>query len=383
MSKTKEKKEKKADSKPQQVYFFSLRWKLLIGFTLLFSVVFAVAFYWFYTFATQQALNRIQADLLDTLQGASVLIDGETLLSVSQDGVPNPAGEAWLAVANAEENETADAAALRDAATEQYGEGTPQGFSDDPRYQLLMDELQTIHDIEPRAWPYVYVRGEGEREIVYIADLWARYDPSKAVPFLFARSSRRSYNGLSELTLRLDDNDKFTPYEDDFGQWISAYRPVLNQAGESLGAIGVDFEAEYVREVQNGIRNRVGIAFVLTYAGLFLMVFLISRSLTRPIQKLTASAERLGEGDYAQDMTKYGPAGKLRDEIVRLADVFAIMAAKVYQREQNLRKQVEALRIEIDEAKKQKQVSEIADTDFFRELQSKAQNMRKRREDQE
>lgn len=386
MSKPKDKKKGKkirtAKARPQRIYFFSLRWKLLVGFTLIFSIVFAVAFYWFYSFATQQALARIQADLLDTLQGASALIDGEALASVSQDGVPNQAGEAWLAVANAEENETPDAVELRALASEQYGEALPQGFSDDPRYQELMDQLQTVHDIEPRAWPYLYVKGAGEREITYIADLWARYDPSKATPFLFTRASRRSFNGLSDLTLRLDDSEKFSPYEDEWGQWISAYRPVLSASGESLGAIGVDFEAEYVREVQDGIRNRVGIAFLLTYAGLFLMVFLISRSLTSPIQKLTASAERLGEGDYAEDMTKYGPAGRLRDEIVRLADVFAIMASKVYQREQNLRKQVEMLRIEIDETKKQKQVSEIADTDFFRELQSKAQNMRKRREDQ-
>jgi HAMP domain-containing protein len=377
------KKATKEKSQPKRVHFFSLRWKLLVGFTLLFSIVFALAFYWFYTFATQQALTRIRTDLLDTLQGASVQISGDLLFSVAQDGLPNESGQAWLAVAIAEENETADAQALRDLALQDYGEGTPQGFSDDPRYQELMDQLQTIHDIEPRAWPYLYVKGDGEREITYIADLWARYDPSKSVPFLFSRASRRSYNGLNELTLRLDDHDKFVPYADEWGQWISAYRPVQNTAGENVGAIGVDFEANYVQEVQNAIRDRVALAFILTYAGLFLLVFLVSGSLTRPIQRLTVSAEHLGEGDYAQDMSKYQPAGWLRDEIVRLADVFGIMAEKIYQREQNLRKQVEALRIEIDETKKQKQVSEIADTDFFRELQNKAQNMRKRRQSDE
>jgi hypothetical protein len=54
------------------------------------------------------------------------------------------------------------------------------------------------------------------------------------------------------------------------------------------------------------------------------------------------------------------------------------MADKVYQREQTLRRQVEALKIEIDETKRQKQVSEIAETDFFRELQAKARKMRSR-----
>lgn len=371
------------DPKPRRTVFFSLRWKLLVGFTLLFSIVFALAFYWFYTFATQQALTRIRADLLETLQGASTMIDGDTLISLSRDGQPNAAGQAWLAVANAEEEETADAQSLRDAALRDFGQGLPGGFSDDPRYQLLMDQLQLIHDIEPRAWPYLYVEAPGERQITYIADLAARYDPSKSVPFLLTRASRRSFNGLNELTLRLDDRDQFTTYSDEWGDWISAYRPVQNSAGQNAGAIGLDFEADYVQDVQDAIRDRVLMAFVLTYAGLFLLVFLVSRSLTRPIQKLTFSAERLGEGDYSQDMAKYQPSGLLRDEIVRLADVFAMMAAKVYQREQNLRKQVEALRIEIDETKKQKQISEIADTDFFRELQNKAQHMRKRRDSEE
>jgi hypothetical protein len=41
-----------------------------------------------------------------------------------------------------------------------------------------------------------------------------------------------------------------------------------------------------------------------------------------------------------------------------------------------LKRQLEALKIEIDETKRKKQVSEIADSDFFRELQAKARDMR-------
>jgi hypothetical protein len=41
-------------------------------------------------------------------------------------------------------------------------------------------------------------------------------------------------------------------------------------------------------------------------------------------------------------------------------------------REQDLKEQIEKLRIEIDEVKRQRLVSEIVDTDFFRDLQAKA-----------
>jgi len=39
--------------------YLSIRLKMLILFTLLFSIVFAAAFYWFYTFSTQLALDNL------------------------------------------------------------------------------------------------------------------------------------------------------------------------------------------------------------------------------------------------------------------------------------------------------------------------------------
>ena len=56
------------------------------------------------------------------------------------------------------------------------------------------------------------------------------------------------------------------------------------------------------------------------------------------------------------------------------------MVDKVYQREQTLRKQVEELKIEIDEVRRRKDVVDIVETDFFRDLQSKAREMRERRD---
>jgi hypothetical protein len=56
------------------------------------------------------------------------------------------------------------------------------------------------------------------------------------------------------------------------------------------------------------------------------------------------------------------------------------MVSKVHQREQILRRQVEELKIEIDEAKRQKQVNEIVESDFFQNVQARAQAMRQRRQ---
>ena len=66
------------------------------------------------------------------------------------------------------------------------------------------------------------------------------------------------------------------------------------------------------------------------------------------------------------------------DALGNLARVFQRMALEVAARERALRQQVCELRIEIDEAKSARQVAEITDTDYFRDLQRRAEAMRAR-----
>jgi two-component system cell cycle response regulator len=66
------------------------------------------------------------------------------------------------------------------------------------------------------------------------------------------------------------------------------------------------------------------------------------------------------------------------DALGRLARVFQTMARQVYAREQSLRQQVQELQIEIDEVKKARQVAEITETEYFRDLCAKAQRLRER-----
>ena len=151
-----------------------------------------------------------------------------------------------------------------------------------------------------------------------------------------------------------------------------------NAQGENVGAIGVDFEADYVNEVRQAILDKIMLAFGVTYLILFVLVYLASGALTGPIMNLTRAAERIAEGDYKQDLSDM-TKGAIRDEITSMTEVFMIMVGKVYQREQTLIKQVAELKIEIDDTKRKKQVNEIVDSEFFQELQAKSRAMRQRR----
>lgn len=318
--------------------FVSLRTKVLFTFSILFLGMFGASYYWFYTYVTNLAMTRITTDLTNIVKTAADGINGDEMIALYKEGQPNE-----------------------------------RGFSDDPRYTTQIDWLDRIHKIDPRAWPYTYVQGSTENEVYYIVDLWSRYDAEKSTKFKEHYISKGAMlNGFQTFFLHAEK-----PYTDKWGTWISAYAPVRDNAGNIVGAIGVDYEQSYVDQVQRDIRTTVGIGSVVILFVLFALVFLISRALTQPIGKLTAAARMVGEGKYEQNLSKITSAS-LRDEIAVLAEVFTSMAAKIYQREQTLIRKVEELKIEIDEAKRQKQVDEIVESDFFQDLQAKARSMRRR-----
>jgi CheY-like chemotaxis protein len=64
------------------------------------------------------------------------------------------------------------------------------------------------------------------------------------------------------------------------------------------------------------------------------------------------------------------------DALGQLARVFQRMAREVYAREQALKKQVQQLRIEIDETRAARQVAEITETEYFQDLERKVDELR-------
>lgn len=326
---------------PAKKRFLSLRFKLLILFTLLFSVIFAGTYYWFYTFVSDVAETQIREDLTGTLLAAASGIDGDKF-------------EAFTAEA----------------------EPLDSGYTDDIRYWQHVTWLNRVHKLERRAFVYTYQVSPDQKEVYFVGSMGAVWNPPQGATFLEEGSFRTDQGspklrGLSQTTF----SDKI--YTDDFGTWISGYTAVRNSAGEVVGGLGVDFQATYVNEVQDNIIASLGIAFGITYFIVLLTVTWLASTLTQPIVSLRRIAEKVGEGYYKQNFDSvFSP--RVRDEIDILAQVFATMVSKVNTREKQLKDRVRSLTIQIDEKKKDEQVKEIVDSDFFNELQSKANEMRQR-----
>lgn len=120
--------------------------------------------------------------------------------------------------------------------------------------------------------------------------------------------------------------------------------------------------------------------FIVVFAtAIIVLNVLLKRLVIRPVGvmgglALELSADKMVPQELESEL--FSTVTQRTDEVGQLARVFRNMAREVYSRTQNLKQQVHELKIEIDGIKRQQQVEEIVESDFFKDLQNKARKMR-------
>ena len=97
------------------------------------------------------------------------------------------------------------------------------------------------------------------------------------------------------------------------------------------------------------------------------------------VATVSSAAAAVDAGNF--DASTLAGTADRNDELGQLARVFQKMAREVQVREERLIQQVHALRIEVDEATRARQVAEITETDYFQQLRRRSQEMRHRAAD--
>lgn len=95
----------------------------------------------------------------------------------------------------------------------------------------------------------------------------------------------------------------------------------------------------------------------------------------KQVEKITQAAAAIEQGTF--EINSLNEVAARNDELGQLARVFQNMVQQVKQREENLKQQVEELKIEIDKAKKDKQVADIVENDSFKSLKEKLKRLKK------
>jgi len=124
---------------------------------------------------------------------------------------------------------------------------------------------------------------------------------------------------------------------------------------------------------------QLGLTILLTVLFTLVNTMLLAQSILQPLLKLTEAAQailgnRLTSSQAAALRTEITD----QTEISYLQQVFGQMAEEILAREESLRKEVDDLKIIIDESRRKQQVTEITESEFFRDLQGRADAMRAR-----
>jgi PAS domain S-box-containing protein len=316
----------------------SLRMQVFITFAI-FVVGASIGVYNLLIYITRQQVNElVKTDLLQVLEAASEDVDLEMLFDLVENGEPNA-----------------------------------DGFSDDPRYLALLDTLDDLHRIEPDAWPYIYIPGDTPKEIIFVVDLIARYEPERAASFLETYWSNSGYiligldrqtfrevdapfvqairnwgdhtnwvwlkNGLHGLAYGLADwgifpKRDFGIYEDRFGRWASGYMPIKDENGNRVAAIGVDFKAELIESAYYQSHQIIIWIYLVFAINTILILIGFLRRLIDPLGELTRIASNIRQ-ETPETEKSFLNFSKVRTvgEIEILAEVLEEMVEQIRHRE--------------------------------------------------
>lgn len=188
---------------------------------------------------------------------------------------------------------------------------------------------------------------------------------------------------IDEVVALIDNGDRGTAV-DLWTDTVAEEAGAISAALEVIeGEIELRAEAassafdDVIHGVEGRIRSMQNVMIAVLGAGILLAFGIgiwTARSISEPIEALSAAALAVEAGDF--DPASLDGVGARPDEIGNFARIFQHMAAEVHRREQQLRARIGAMRIEIDRQKSNEQVAEITETDFFKDLQTKARAMR-------
>lgn len=111
------------------------------------------------------------------------------------------------------------------------------------------------------------------------------------------------------------------------------------------------------------------------------------RQNTSYIERITEMSRRVARGDYSfigetqPVRARSKKEHDAQDKVGQLMEEFIVMVQGVREREEELKKQVQKLSLQIDETKRKQEFEEITGTDFYARLKVQAKKLREQRTD--
>ncbi|HEX4974839.1 MAG TPA: adenylate/guanylate cyclase domain-containing protein [Pseudomonadales bacterium] len=118
------------------------------------------------------------------------------------------------------------------------------------------------------------------------------------------------------------------PYRDAFGSSLSAYAPIRDETGRSIGLLGADVSAEKIYAVNDGLLRSTVWVFGGTLLVLALLTLVVARNIRKPLEQIIAGTSAIAEGNFSTRIDL-----QRKDEFGIMAQHIDRMAAQLQQRE--------------------------------------------------
>jgi hypothetical protein len=178
---------------------------------------------------------------------------------------------------------------------------------------------------------------------------------------------------------RIDESQQYTFELDGVRHYVEV-APLRDGRGLDWLIFVVIPETDFMGPVYDNLRTTVLLGVLILSVSLLVGV-VTARYIMQPILAVTDAAHAVEAEEFAPGSLD-AIAGRT-DELGYLTRVFQQMAREIQARELRLKEQLQQLRIEINEVKRQQQVDDVVETEFFQDLQAKARSLRRRGEGEE
>lgn len=321
---------------------FSLGTQLLIIITVIFTIAFGMFAYAIYNrfadFAVEQAKQKLEKDAEYLAFRADYKISTALANQLRETpGITSEAGQQVLAILRQE--------------------------------QSLWPDLEiyfSIYFIDRATQSFVPLLEIHENE-----EIQAAADPLDLTPIEIKAEDWEAWLSIAQ------DPALFEPIQDETGLWINLSRPIYDEQEETTSIVVDAFIRgdDQIAGVRREVRDTILLVSLFIYPFVLGVVFFVGWLATRAVKRVIIAAKAIDRNE-PYDAAWLAPLIKRNDELGTLARTFDHMAKEVKKREDSLKQEVVKLKIEIDVAKQREQVAQIIETDYFKELKAKSNELR-------
>ena len=216
--------------------------RLSFAMLVVFSIAFAVLYLWLFKLVTDLSYASIKNQMIALVESGSVSIDGQQFHKLVGE-YPNAAAAAY----------------------------------NDPYFVSLEAFLTEVKhantSVDPNMSYYAIASGLKKGEIMVIASADREYEFKEA--FVLDDLGYSQVAGLEKTTADLETD------KNEFSNKISACTPIRDGQSRSVGALCTDFHVDIVNDTRASVARTLGIAFLVIYPAMVIVVLVATRSLSK------------------------------------------------------------------------------------------------------